>query len=341
MKRPEWGAAGTFPQAWDAAEMMVRDGRPGRAVDLGVIVLRGLLGAHVVSIAPEQVMALPLPALEQDEPDAYGLTAQKFLGTRLPFDPLYISFGRQGIRLARFGDPAAPGVSTLGVLLASSAALGEPQLGPEPVVIPLVTMPGDPKYAGLAYFHGWTQPAITTEREGLGPGPSWKTWGISGDIPAEVKAAFGIDEKADNDGKTMDVDAAEIAAEVIYFMESVNVDLAPAPVSRQERRAVERKGGKIGLVVKVREPKRRRPTDPSGDHRDFSHRFERRGGYVHNFETKGDGSPNANFATYERTRPEKRIVVEGLPCYRFWRRDTVVGPVDKPLVVKVRDVECR
>jgi hypothetical protein len=126
------------------------------------------------------------------------------------------------------------------------------------------------------------------------------------------------------------VQAVRYAATALYFLESANVELVDTPVSRQERRAAERKGGRVTLTVHVRTPKRRLRSDPSGHHIDYSHRFEVRGHYKH-FPV---GTKLADSA------PTKLVTHPTLgQCRRIWCPPFVKGPEDKPLIPKVRIIQ--
>lgn len=75
---------------------------------------------------------------------------------------------------------------------------------------------------------------------------------------------------------------AEYAARVLYLLDAANVDLSPAPVTRQIRRQAERTGTGIASVVTIRRTQvRRKSGESTGNKRNFTHRFERRWHYRH------------------------------------------------------------
>jgi hypothetical protein len=131
---------------------------------------------------------------------------------------------------------------------------------------------------------------------------------------------------------TLSGTATRLALKVLYLLDSVNVDLAPAKVSRQVRRQAERKGAEIAWVINVRAPHRRElndETEPGS--RAFSHRFEVRGNFAHH----GEGS-----WLYEHSDPaDIRPCPRCGRCRRVWRQPHIKGPVDKPLLVKIRRVD--
>lgn len=145
----------------------------------------------------------------------------------------------------------------------------------------------------------------------------------------QVGPPAGVDAAAVEAERTIGCDSAEIIAAVLYMLESANVELVDAPATRQERRAVERKGGRVALAVRVRPPKKRPRQDDDRRHIDFSHRFEVRGHYKH-FPV---GTKLAD------SRPDKCVDHPTLGrCRRIWCPPFVKGPEDKPLIPKVRVV---
>jgi hypothetical protein len=116
-------------------------------------------------------------------------------------------------------------------------------------------------------------------------------------------------------------------ARVLEFLDAFNVDVVPAPESRQVRRRREREGTpQVNFVVAIRQSARRERPATNG-HREFSHRFERRGHYRH--VTRG------SHAKPEHMKPCSRCGT----CRREWVPPHVVGPQDKVLIPKRRDVK--
>jgi hypothetical protein len=75
---------------------------------------------------------------------------------------------------------------------------------------------------------------------------------------------------------------AERVLRAIYLLEAHNVELVETPhISRQVRRQAQRKGTPISLAVTIRRTQRRPGRQAGGTGREFTHSFERMGGYWH------------------------------------------------------------
>lgn len=122
------------------------------------------------------------------------------------------------------------------------------------------------------------------------------------------------------------------AAEVLkclYFLDTPNIELVDAPLSRQVRRRAERDGVEISKTIFVRHSQKRsvHRDDDDSDHIDFSHRFEVRGHWKY----YPEGTKTAD------ARPDLLRYVPGRGmCRKIWCPPFVKGPDDKPLVIKTR-----
>jgi hypothetical protein len=128
--------------------------------------------------------------------------------------------------------------------------------------------------------------------------------------------------------------AVRMALKALYLLDSANVEIAEAPLSRQARRQAERKGVEIAWVVQVRPPKSSaEKEDPEEEEpkRSYSHRFEVRGNFAHYKEGSW---------LYEHSAPEEiRACPRCGRCRRVWRQPHIKGPLDRPLAIKVRRVD--
>lgn len=309
MKRPEWAAAGTFAEAWRAAVAHAEGNEYEFVRDGATRVLRGLEQAHVISIDRDQVAALP-------SFDRYEHAARALSEMELPFDPLYLSLDRAP--LVRFEDPPP---QLLGVLI--SRTLLDKDLDGLPqgavVVAPVLQIEGQHVGLGDQFSFPTSRTDGDTTIDAFGV-HSWLAEHQEEFTPQEVE-----------DGKTIAADAAELATAVLYFLDSANVELAEAPATRQERRAVERRGGRIALTVTIRPP-RNQPTPPAGEQAPtaWSHRWEVRGHYKH-------------YRAGTRLADSDPTNVKPCPrcgdCRRIWCPPHVKGPTDRPLVPKIRVIE--
>lgn len=305
MRCPDWAAAGSFPRAWVTAERDARSSALDWHRSLNADICEGLSAARIISVSRDQVEALPLAF------DGYEDSAAASVGVRLPFDPLFLSLG--GARLTRY----EPHGLLLGAMVGRIPGSDALPTG-EPVVFPFVDIPGHgPQFSGYVYASpdGWVgrdAADVLFESD-----PDWLN-------------RLGGTDKDYRDGQTMKADAAEIIAAVLYFLESANVELVEGQPSRQERRAVERKGGAIALTVAIRQSKKRTHQEGEPAPREWSHRWEVRGHYKH-------------FPAGTKLADAKPDTLVGHPtlgrCRRIWCPPYVKGPEDKPLVPKLRVVE--
>lgn len=125
--------------------------------------------------------------------------------------------------------------------------------------------------------------------------------------------------------------AVQMALKALYLLDSANVEVVEAPLSRQARRQAVRKGAEIAWVIQIRPPKATKQESKEGEKRLFSHRFEVRGNFAHYKE----GSWLYEHSAPEEIRPCPRCG----RCRRVWREPHVKGPIDKPLAIKVRRVD--
>jgi hypothetical protein len=145
--------------------------------------------------------------------------------------------------------------------------------------------------------------------------------GNGGDIADQYQHALGVAAAV----------AVRMTLKVIYLLDSVNVELAPATVSRQVRRQAERTGTELAWVISVRAPRRQERDGGESASRSYSHRFEVRGNFAHHREGSW---------LYERSTPaDIRPCPRCGECRRVWREPHIKGPADKPLAIKVRRID--
>lgn len=264
--------------------------------------------ARVIRVPPEQANALPV----LDDAEIAGFQPQHH---HLPFPSLYLDLGRVPA-------PRVTGESPH-LLVGAGVWRIEPSGGlPAGVLVVQSFICGNSARAIVSPVPGL---CVSTEIDGVfATRPN--NWQELGDDNY-------WQEKLSRPGLPYLV--AERVWAVLGFLASYNVELVDAPLSRRQRARELRKGRQIALVVRVKPPKRR-ASKHSGSARDFSHRFEVAGHYIHHFERKADGTPNSVFARYATKRPDKVVQIGGQDCVRFWQPPHVKGPEGKPLVPKVR-----
>lgn len=131
---------------------------------------------------------------------------------------------------------------------------------------------------------------------------------------------------------------AEAVIDSLYFLDSHNVAIEDAQVSRQVRRRAERSGGEIQIarVVRVGPTKvRRTPTKDKGGTANYSHRFERRG-YTRHVTKGSHAKADLIQPCYRRDAQGELTCPNG--CRREWVPPTIVGDEELPFVPKSRVV---
>lgn len=291
VKRPAWAAAPAFVMAWSAMEANCQDALSrGHDCDNALLTMRMMQDARVLTVSKEQVEALPR-LVQPDEPDEAQRLAEWFEGLRLPFPAMFLDLG--GAVLPGLTDCGAAGVLALedeeGVMC-TPFALTAGRVQPIPL--------------SMACYEGSIRTLWMVD-----PHHSLK-----GDVVDGLKtAAFWCTERA-------------IA--VLGWLESVNVHVVETPLKPKQRKRELAKGRQIALTVQVQQPRRRASAKGEGT-RDFSHRFEVRGHYMH----FPEGTRLAD------SDPTKLSFVPGRGFVRkVWCPPHVKGPTDKPLVPKVRQV---
>ncbi len=128
------------------------------------------------------------------------------------------------------------------------------------------------------------------------------------------------------------------ALRALFLLDSSNVEIVAAPVSRQVRRAVERSQGhrQIAMSVQVRARQHASKPRKAGERkREFSHSFERRGVYRH--VTRGPHAKPEHMKPCPRDDAAHRA--SGGLCRREWVPGHVVSAGEgKPFVPKTRRV---
>ncbi len=126
---------------------------------------------------------------------------------------------------------------------------------------------------------------------------------------------------------------------LLMLLESVNVDLAEAPLTPKQVRKAEQKKRKLPLVVAFRRSRKVYPRSAGEPKSHLTVQFEVIGHFKHH----GEGTPI--FKAALRDRPEK---IRDYPrnhhrygtgqCVRYWVPSHVKGPEDAPLVLKARRI---
>lgn len=303
MKRPAWAASPNFANCWAAVEALRAVPDASGQADL---ILELLSRAHVVSIEPEQ--AEQLPRIEDSQNERRSEMIEAWQALSLPFDRVFLDLGGVG---NKYGEGVA------GVLLWPVPGIGS-------------------SFAIYPFVKG---------RDGTVSGAvASLVCGSEDDGPVEIMVGdtFGMADRLGEEWLNERVHflhhAAEVVVAVLTWLESVNVEIAETPMKPQARERQISKGRKIALTVAVKQSKRYIAS--SSDNRaNYTHRFEIRGHYKHHFPEKPNGEPNKTFERYAAKHPEKVLTIQGQPCVRFWTPPFVKGPVDKPLVPKIRVVQ--
>lgn len=116
--------------------------------------------------------------------------------------------------------------------------------------------------------------------------------------------------------------------EILYFLDTPNIEIVDAPLTRQIRRQAERSGATIAQTIFVKHSQRRsKQRDGDAESIDYSHQFEVRGHWK--YYPKGTRTADA--------RPDLLRFVPGRGmCRKIWCPPFVKGPEDAPLVIKTR-----
>lgn len=124
--------------------------------------------------------------------------------------------------------------------------------------------------------------------------------------------------------------------DALYFLDSHNVTLGEATVSRQVRRRAEREGIQIAQTVRVAATRVRDRRPGKGGTANYSHRFERKGYTRH--VTKGSHAKADLMKPCYRRDPKTNELTCPDGCRREWVPPTIVGDENLPFVPKARIV---
>jgi hypothetical protein len=123
-------------------------------------------------------------------------------------------------------------------------------------------------------------------------------------------------------------DGATVSCRVLAFLESANLELREARLSKKRLRAARRNQSQIALTVYIRSSSRSERAEAPGTRREFSHRFEVRGHYKLFAATSKMGLKRPELLSWV---PERQGFFR-----RVWCPPFIVGPPDKPLIPKRR-----
>lgn len=306
MRRPAWAASPSFSRCWSALEQHVSR---SEGAAKSKMLLEQMAAAHVVTVTSEQAAALP-SAYESTDEYGYEKLGELLGQCRVPFPFTFLDLG--SVSLA----PLVVDAAVLGGMC-SEGSDGQP-----PVVVPFLMGTG-PSTKIVAPVAVARDPAT----------------GLIGTVDLDLNEQFAKEHpEVVDEQRRVAVDAAERIISVLAWLQSVNVEVIETPMKPQEREREEAKGRRISLTVSVKQGKRK-VSNKTGSRADYSHRFEVAGHYTHNFEEKPDGTPNKTFQRCAAKHPEKVMTIQGKPCVRWWTPPHVKGPVDKPLVPKIRVVQ--
>lgn len=290
---PKWEFGGTYDRALKGVQRIMYSTTEDQQLHRIAYDIYRLLGwAHVATMDIEQYKALPIDLDDLDE----------HVDPHLPFNLLYVSVGDSmfaGTLLMTPREESKESDKFGAVTFWNMDAYQDmPDAG--------VAMP-----IGLTDFRTRTYLDIGAMIMTDIPGPE-EVW------EHKDSEVVGLHQTLNN-------------LKVIRFLQSANVDLETTPVTRQVRRQAERKGYNISSRVYVRSPRHPRNPIVSGDHINFSHRFEVRGHYKHY------STDTRLFKATKRDQPHKIMnhPTRG-EVVRIWCPNFVKGPEDKPLVPKTR-----
>jgi hypothetical protein len=305
--RPTWEASRTFGTVWEgtvACAQNLKIARPWR--EWGCEVLRGLATARVLVVDPAQAAVLPpLTCARFGEAQDLELFRNAMERVTLPWDSIYMDLG--GVLRPDYDNTQ------------------------ECAEIPgaLVRRFEDGRLRILGFVDGTPISVVAPGERGVGAWTPALEYGRD-----EVSAAYA---RAGKDVAEMEkemaenaIDRAERVIAALQWLESANVEVVDAPLTRQVRRQAERKGHEISKIVRVKLPKShrdgRQPMHTGVI--DFDHRFEVRGHYKF--------FPAAT--KLAKAAPEKLSWVPERNGYfrRIWCPPFVKGPIGKPLVPKTR-----
>lgn len=300
IRRPEWHGCPVFAATWAHVRHWIADPRvEGDDEERLMDLARLLYQARVIKVDNEQLISIERAVSEADP--------QAMDWLKLPFPTIFVEIHN---------------TQTLVGCLAWERTWEGGQWDEGVIVLPIVLVEGVPHLAGVTR---------TVARQGKKTGSADRYY-----LP-------GLEEFAENDSEYRDSANYALGAALsktralVYLLRSVNVDLAPEPLPRQQRRDAERHDRLIPLTIHVRKSTRT-STRSTGQSRDYSHAFERAGNFAHHFELTRQGTPNPLFKKWSAEHPDRAILVNDQLCFRVWRPPHVVGPTDKPFVPKVRDL---
>lgn len=310
-----------------------------------------LAAARPVICPPEQ-----LNAVADDVFGDLGEALEYAASARLPFAVTFFDFtdelGRSpvfNVHLVEEGQEL--GFELRGVLAGEDAAqeetifipiIGGPNAPPEEIGLVMVDWSGErqssakPSRWAEELDVGKEKLRVTffnpaSAMEALGESPRAVAGALMGVARAKAELSEAEAELFRFHLATTSATAVRMALKALYLLDSANIEVVEAPLSRQARRQAERKGKEIAWVIQVRPPKSGEPDSHEHGERSFSHRFEVRGNFAHYRE----GSWLFDHSAPDDIRPCPRCG----RCRRVWRQPHVKGPIDKPLAIKVRRVD--
>lgn len=310
-----WEAAGTYPQVCRQVAWLADGGTvaPPETQRRAQNVLTILHRAHVVTCPKEQVDALPTVSADLEQ------YAQSL---RPPFPFTYL--GLEGAAL-----PDDPDERLLGALLLPSA---QAKGGDAP----------DAVWAAIPF----------TEHLGQSGVPALSTWAIDTGGESFIDLDPGVERslaegagagvvvpqgrQVDRDGLLAGTrhEVERVVAVLVLLDGTIGVELREKDrreLSRQVIRQARRKDAPIAWVVAINIPKRSTPSTGSRASANYSHRFER----AAHFACFTKGPHVRDPAKLSSWCPRHGANA----CRREFRRATVVGPPDKPLIPKLRRIE--
>lgn len=332
LAKPQWELAPGFGDAWDSCVHCAQNlDLPKGWREWSVNGLVFLKQAHAMVVDGKQASVLPF--LEDDDVNDqqdFRLLQSAMEHITLPWPIVYIEF----VGGARRNDYLSSAAPVNGALVGRGAAISNVAPGTPDDALWIIT------FTASDGHKGFMTSMVIQERSRPDAVP--RTMSPTQFLPEDV-VLRGMNSMRHTRGEppltpqgVMEhgafeaYDAAERAMAVLQWLESANVEIIDAPVTRQVRRAAERRGSEIAKVVTVKLPRswRNGKPPPSNGTRNFSHRFEVAAHYSFFPET----------TRMAQAAPEKVSFVPQRNGYfrRIWVPEHIKGPADKPLIPKTR-----
>lgn len=317
-ERPRCEGSKTFDMSWSGLAFTATMGYSGMYPDeeyvasdkeFAEFAILTMRDARVLVVDRDQVQALPhADGTEWRQGHSYKALAQIASRLTLPFDVVYLDVGLAGrpdyiehtpVRIAGF------------LVFTTGSLLGYDIPGAECLqmrFLPFLAGDVDAEMGVPMGIVGLSEKSGAVMIRGMGKWSAEPNQDLMSEVCSQVERAVAV----------------------LQWLESVNVEIVDAPLTRQVRRNAQRKGSQIAQMVQVKLPRSYRAgvTRPGANAIEFDHRFEVRGHYKF--------FPEAT--RLAKADPDKLSWVPEREGYfrRIWCPPFVKGPIDKPLIPKTR-----